>query len=170
MKSKSTIIIIVAIILIVIITILTIFDVLNNNFDKDFSERLIVSEKLENKMKHYNCDIKHNDDEKFNDKGFFYSYKSTGESCPFEITYIAASNEETIDNISQTFLETMQSTNHIINNKEYYGVKSATIESDDYKIVIYNKVCVLYLKTNINNKEKAYDLLDELGYKSKMYN
>lgn len=170
MKNKIIVVILIVLVLVSIVLNFRKFKYYSDSLDKDFSERLVVSQKFKNKLDNYNCKVKENYDERLNNKDVFYSYKSDGESCPFEIIYVAASNKEIIDNISQEFLNSMQSTNNTQNNRRYFGVQSTILENDEYKIVLYNKVCMLYLKTSIDNKDKAYDLLDELGYKSKMYN
>lgn len=145
------------------------FSILSSTLDKDFSKRLIVVDKFRNKLEKYSCEIKDNKDETFKDKDIFYSYKTDGKLCPFEITYIAASNEKLIKNISEMYSNSMENSNGIENSIKYYGVQSKIVEDNKYKIVLYNKVCVLYLKTDIKNKGIALALLDELGYKNKMY-
>lgn len=110
-----------------------------------------------------------NNDENFKNKDVFYSYKTDEESCPFEIIYIATSNKEIIDNMSKKIIDSIASTNATENSRDYYGVQSKIFENDKYQIVLSNKVCVLYLTTDIKNKNQAFSLLDEFGYKKRMY-
>ena len=170
MKNKIIVIVIIAIVLISVVISYKKFRYYSDNLDKDYSERLIESQRFINKLNNYDCKVIENNDENFKNKDVFYSYKTEGESCPFEIIYVAASNKEIIDNIGKKIIDSIAYTNATENSRDYYGVRSKVFEDDKYQIVLSNKVCILYLITDIKNKNQAFSLLDEFGYKKRMYN
>ena len=73
MKNKIIVVILIVLVLVSIVLNFRKFKYYSDSLDKDFSERLVVSQKFKNKLDNYNCKVKENYDERLNNKDKAYN-------------------------------------------------------------------------------------------------
>lgn len=158
--------IIIPTILIFIYGIATIFP---SDFDKTLDEK-----KLLDFFEIKNCNILNEQEITPNDKIKTY-YKTSKNSCLYEMNYVASDDNKLKASLRKNFLNKLNQNNNVtdkLSNHSSSGYVVDMSDGDNYNILIANQKFVLYLSTDTDNKQDIQNLLLDLGLKSndKKYN
>lgn len=113
----------------------------------------------------YNCKI----EEKTNTEGINYFYKTT-DDCDFNIQLITFSDLKIRDEYYNNYLIDVNNNGKIIGGEKIninIGILffSRETNGDNYKSVSLKNNSILYINTELKNRNKALQIKNELGYK-----
>lgn len=166
-KNKKTVITIISIVLLLqiisMIIAFTSFSIIKNDKNLD-NRRVINPDKFVNILTKEGCKVENK--KNIINTSIYYQIKE--ESCDYDATYVIIDDEKEVKSIVDELYNKRKSSENIkFDNHEVlkYGLNKRVFGDQDYNVVLYNKTMVLYLKTGINNKKEAINLLTELGLK-----
>ena len=156
--------------IVIILSNIKIFSIYSKNINNDYSDRIIDIDKFSSLISKEGCVQEVNAEKKINKEDIIYFYKSKKESCNYDVFYIASLNSGLIEENVRNYSLRLEKENSFDNlqSKNYLGVQSRIIKDNNYTILIYNKISLLYIKTSINYKKDVIELLTGLGYKIRM--
>lgn len=129
--------------------------------------KVIKNDEFVKTMKEYNCDTV-NLSKKSKIEGI-KSYYKTSKECPYVVEYYTFKDKKNTKlykyNLISESSKTIKDGDELLltNYSEYEG------ENNSYIAIVQNKNSILYINTDIKNKDKAIDIRKKLGYDSRVF-